>query len=39
MYSFPASSQRVAMDPRANVRSRFGPQANSTARASAALTR
>ena len=39
MYSFPESSHRVAMEPRTKVMSRFGELANSTARASGAITR
>ena len=39
MYSFPSSSQRVAIDPRTNVGSRFGEHANSTLRGSTRLTR
>src|SRR5213082_2550483 len=39
MYSWPASSHSVAIDPRTKVGCRLGELANSTALASAALTR
>src|SRR5437773_8975326 len=39
MYSWSASSHSVAIDPRTKVGSRLGELANSTALASAALTR